>query len=407
MVQPIDHPTPPRAAWLPATLAVAAVLGGSAVVTHRIGGLRERIEQAEFTRARHTQDLRTELAGVQAELAGIKRDLGSAFALIEGTEELARRLQSAEKDLGSIGAAIEAQASSLVELEQVQASFGPGLEKELRERDERLQRRWEALNELAESARQAALATSDRVAAIDRELSTPPDLHAMWRALVGPVVQLAGDASVGSGVLISSEDHPELDGYRTYLLTAWHVVRDIQGDPPELELPVPVQIYAEDGSVRSEQARLLRHDPKLDAALLEIVTPDALHNGARLAPRSRLGQVSIFEPIVAVGCPLGNDPIPTRGEVATCHHEVDGEVYWMINAPTYIGNSGGGIFDSKTHELLGIFSKIYTHGSIRPTIVPHMGLVTPMAKIYDWLEQVGYAALVPASEPGKVAAAAQ
>jgi hypothetical protein len=137
------------------------------------------------------------------------------------------------------------------------------------------------------------------------------------------------------------------------------------------------------------------HDPKLDAALLEITTPSALRFGAILATRTHLEETVIFDKVVAVGCPLGNDPIPTRGEIATCKHEVDGEGYWMINAPTYIGNSGGGIFDSETHELMGIFSKIYTHGSLRPTIVPHMGLVTPMNKVYDWLATVGYSQLIP------------
>jgi hypothetical protein len=216
----------------------------------------------------------------------------------------------------------------------------------------------------------------------------------MWRELVGPVVQLAGESSVGSGVLLRSEARPE-GGYRTPILTAWHVVRDIQGDPPELALPVPVQIYREDGTTRREQAKLLAHDPKLDAALLELVTSDELEFGAQLAPRSRLTQARIFDTVVAVGCPLGNDPIPTRGEIATCNHEVDGEHYWMINAPTYIGNSGGGIFDAESHELLGLFSKIYTHGSLRPTIVPHMGLVTPLDRVYDWLARVGHGDVVP------------
>jgi hypothetical protein len=216
----------------------------------------------------------------------------------------------------------------------------------------------------------------------------------MWRELVGPVVQLSGESSVGSGVLLPSKAREE-GGYRTFVLTAWHVVRDIQGDPPALDLPVPVQIYREEGTTRQEKARLLQHDAKLDSAILELVTDDPLEYGARLAPRSRLNDTRIFDQVVAVGCPLGNDPIPTRGEIATCAHEVDGERYWMINAPTYIGNSGGGIFDSRTHELMGIFSKIYTHGSLRPTIVPHMGLVTPMNKVYDWLTQVGYGELVP------------
>jgi hypothetical protein len=100
--------------------------------------------------------------------------------------------------------------------------------------------------------------------------------------------------------------------------------------------------------------------------------------------------VRVFDQVYAVGCPLGNDPIPTAGEVAATSHFVDGGTYWMISAPTYIGNSGGGIFDAESHELLGIFSKIYTHGSVRATIVPHMGLVTPLEKIYDWFETTEY-----------------
>ena len=59
----------------------------------------------------------------------------------------------------------------------------------------------------------------------------------------------------------------------------------------------------------------------------------------------------------------------------------------MISAPTYIGNSGGGIFGADDRCLLGLFSKIYTHGALRPVIVPHMGLVTPLVEVYDWLEE--------------------
>jgi S1-C subfamily serine protease len=402
-VQPIA-PTP--RVWLPVGLSVLVLASGAAVVTQRLGSLRERIEEAEDARVRQAADVHSRLVEVQSELTGIRQELGTAFDELAGTAELSQRLESAEKDLGSIGAAIEAHSSSLLELEETQASFVPGIEQQLIERDERLQKRYEALSEIAESARRAASDTQERLTQIDQSLSATPDLHAMWRELVGPVVQLAGDASVGSGVLIPSEPLPQ-GGFRTRILTAWHVVRDIQGDPPDLELAVPVQIYHEDGTTRHEKAKLLAHDPKVDVALLEIVTESPLEFGARLAPRSRLAEASTFDQVVAVGCPLGNDPIPTRGEIATCQHEVDGERYWMINAPTYIGNSGGGIFDSKNHELLGIFSKIYTHGSLRPTIVPHMGLVTPMAKVYDWLAQVGYGEIVPAEHGAEALPSAQ
>jgi trypsin-like peptidase len=404
---PTSSPRSPSASriWIPVGLAAAVLLSGAAVVTRHLSGLQARLDEAELGRARQAADLRSNLDGVRSELGSMKSELGTAFQELETAHDLSRRLASAEEHLGSIGAAVEAQASTLEELEETQASFAPGIEKELEERDARLQKRYESLTQLAEDARRAASASEQRITELDRTLSAPPDLETMWRDLVGPVVQLAGETSVGSGVLLRSEALPE-GGFRTRVLTAWHVVRDIQGDPPDLTMPVPVQIYREDGGTRHEQAKLLAHDPKLDAALLEVVTPDALQFGAVLAPRSRLESTRIFDPVVAVGCPLGNDPIPTRGEVATCQHEVDGERYWMINAPTYIGNSGGGIFDAHTHQLMGIFSKIYTHGSLRPTIVPHMGLVTPLTRVYDWLATVGYGDLVPSEARAATAASA-
>jgi len=389
-----SSPTSRTGAWLPVTLATGLVLSAAAVVSNRIGGLKERLELAESARLRLSQDLRTDLDSVEGELTALRDELASTHRAVEGTNALSTRLAEAERNLGAIGAAIEAHDSSLTELEATQASFEPGLEKELAERDARLAQRYETLQELLTHTQHDLDASQQRLEALDREFAREPDLRGMWRELVGPVVQLAGENSVGSGVLLRSEARTE-GGFRTPLLTAWHVVRDIQGDPPVLTLPVPVQIYREDGTTRHAEAKLIAHDPKLDAALLELVTEDALEFGARLAPRSRLESARIFDGVVAVGCPLGNDPIPTRGEIATCQHEVDGERYWMINAPTYIGNSGGGIFAADTHELMGIFSKIYTHGSLRPTIVPHMGLVTPLTRVYDWLEREGYAAMIP------------
>ena len=73
----------------------------------------------------------------------------------------------------------------------------------------------------------------------------------------------------------------------------------------------------------------------------------------------------------------------------------------MISAPTYIGNSGGGIYSSASHELLGVFTKIYTHGAIRPTVIPHMGLVTPLSAFYDWIDAGEVARVV--EEDGAVA----
>ena len=213
-----------------------------------------------------------------------------------------------------------------------------------------------------------------------------------WHNLLGPAVQLSGAGTIGSAVLLPGE--PATNGWRTRALTAWHVVRDIRLGLGEDAL-IPITIYSEDGSVHEEEARLLCRDAEMDVALLELTSTTARLPGVRLASREALDAVKVFEPIYAVGCPLGNDPIPTHGQLSDSHHEVDGINHWMINAPTYIGNSGGGIFHAETDELIGIFSKIYTHGTLRPTVIPHMGLAVPLSEIYDWLEREGYATLTP------------
>jgi hypothetical protein len=221
-----------------------------------------------------------------------------------------------------------------------------------------------------------------------------PDTEQLWNELVGPVVQLIGDTTVGSGVLLQSRP-ADNGGWTTNVLTAWHVVRDIFGAPDRFNTPIPIKVYAPDGSWKSLNARLLMRDVPLDLALLESDTKEHMPFGAQLATRAQLSAMHTFDGVYAVGCPLGNDPIPTTGELASTHHEVDGSKYWMISAPTYIGNSGGGIYCAKSHALIGIFSKIYTHGSTRSTIVPHMGLATPLATVYDWLESSEYAYLEP------------
>jgi hypothetical protein len=250
---------------------------------------------------------------------------------------------------------------------------------------------WKRVDEAARVARELAESTQKGLGQVERDIAR--DETRMWAELIAPSVQILGQESVGSGILLQSEPVPDTGEYRTYTLTAWHVIRDLQTRPDDLSFTVPVTMYGEDHRVSPETATVLKFDAELDVALLLLNTTRPIERGAKLAPRSRLERVRIFDRIYAVGCPLGNEPIPTFGEIADTRHVVDGSTYWMISAPTYIGNSGGGIFDASTHELLGIFSKIYTHGTLRPTVIPHMGLVTSLGTIYDWLDRVGYSKL--------------
>jgi hypothetical protein len=53
------------------------------------------------------------------------------------------------------------------------------------------------------------------------------------------------------------------------------------------------------------------------------------------------------------------------------------------------------VFLEETQELIGVFAKIYTHGSFRPQVVTHMGLAVPLSVIHRWLEDEGYSYLLP------------
>lgn len=381
---------------------VATSVTTATFLVHHVTNLQEHFAHIESARLEEELELREDLFELKHVMGILSGRLETSTAELANATELNERLGRTEQTLGSIGERIAAQAGDLERMEAAYEGFAPELERELSRRDEeideRIEDRWQSLSTLVASVKEAATANMTEMERLEQNLQKQRDLDAMWNDLVGPVVQLAGELSVGSGVLLPSERDEAAGTFRTHLITAWHVVRDIQGDLDHTDLPVPVFIYAKDGDVRREEASLLAFDPNIDVALLAIETPRALEHGARLAPPSRLAQVRIFDPVYAVGCPLGNDPIPTHGEIATVAHRVDDETYWMINAPTYIGNSGGGIFDSEHHELLGIFSKIYTHGSLRPTIIPHMGLVTPLTVVYDWLRREGFASVIPSDE---------
>ena len=214
------------------------------------------------------------------------------------------------------------------------------------------------------------------------------DRDELTRRMLRPTVQLNGDDTVGSGTIVFSGPNPKQDGaVETYVLTSFHVVRNILSDTPSaLHDGFEVTIYLPSGEllVRGD---MVAHNPDIDAALVKLDTGRVLPFVANVLPRAETGQVQVWDPVCAVGCPLGNDPVPSKGEVSSLRNELNGANYWMVNAPTYFGNSGGGIYRADTHQLIGVFSKIYTHGQSRPVVVPHLGLCTPVALIYAWLAE--------------------
>lgn len=220
------------------------------------------------------------------------------------------------------------------------------------------------------------------------------DSGTLSKELLDPAVQLSGDDTVGSGTIVYSGRNPATKKTETYVITSYHVIRNIFADTPRAKQEgIEVTIYGENNGKdrRSVKADMKAFDTRIDAAILQLRTEEKLDAIARVISREDAERIKVWDPVYAVGCPLGNDPIPTKGEVSSLRNELNGANYWMINAPTYFGNSGGGVFAADTRELCGVFSKIYTHGRGNAVVIPHMGLFTPMPLIYEWLEKADMA----------------
>lgn len=369
-------------------LGAVALVAGSMGVTRvaTMEGDLQRLEEFSRLNPQRTTLLEGELHALQAKL-GRAVDEVAEMRDSDGHQDklIGRRIASLEAALQRATERLRTQSNALFALEQ-----GPGdVQQRLTSFEADLQLRAKATEAMLAATQDQFERLNDLVG--DDTSAADEDVIGRWRDIVAPTVQLSGETTVGSGVLLTSRHLGKGAGYETLLVTSWHVVRDILADAGSDEAPVPVAVFDMQGNVRSMTASLLCREVKMDAALLRLNSRKRLDHGATLATRQELDSRRVFHDLYAVGCPLGNDPIPTRGEIADLTHVVDGTSYWMISAPTYIGNSGGGIYDAGSGRLMGLFSKIYTHGSVRPTVVPHMGLVTPLGPFYDWLEETGNA----------------
>ncbi|MBK9387243.1 MAG: trypsin-like peptidase domain-containing protein [Planctomycetes bacterium] len=222
------------------------------------------------------------------------------------------------------------------------------------------------------------------------------DRDAMERTMMRPIVRLSGSNTVGSGIVIAVRRSSEKDRWNNFVLTSYHVVRDILLDARgDRRAEIKLGFYGTEGP-QEATGDLLAYEETLDLALLVVSREEPWPHVATFASAEEERVTDRFTSVYAVGCPLGNDPIPTHGEILSRDHRLEGQSFWMISAPSYFGNSGGGVFAAESRNLIGIFSKIYTHGRSFPTVVPHMGLLTPASVVREWMKSAGHGDLIGA-----------
>lgn len=354
--------------------------------------------------AMRVQTLRLELR----EMREILRDREQAFSAVHTAQEALAEdyaaLQAAHASLVDEAAGLRDRTAELDrERDAVQLLLGKieELELELVEEREQLESRIAAESERLQldlaGVRAAQQDFEARAAAAP--VPATSTVAALREQVLGPVFQLSGGEAVGSAVLVGKIDDEDDPHYLA--LSCYHVVRDILEGRDDFDDYREVSFRAVftglDASERAYPVRMIEWDIASDLALLKVETSADLGPVARIAPLDRTEEIGVFREIYTVGCPLGTAAQATRGMITRETWEVAGEPYWMVSSPAYFGNSGGGVFHAETLELVGIFAKIYTHGSYRPQVITHMGLAVPLNRLHSWLTEVGHAELLPKS----------
>ena len=202
-------------------------------------------------------------------------------------------------------------------------------------------------------------------------------------------VRINAKSEVGSGVIVYNDRPENKDQIETYIVTAFHVVRENIASANTGETPTEVELYKNGSAEQSVFARVVAVAPEQDLALLK-VTSEIITPCAKVASDKALAATPLFSKVVAVGCPLGYEPIPTFGQVTSKNKIFDSQKFWMINAPTIFGNSGGGVFDMDSGQLTGILIRIAAYKNVIDVAVPHLGIVTPMSDVREWLKTTPY-----------------
>jgi putative serine protease PepD len=176
----------------------------------------------------------------------------------------------------------------------------------------------------------------------------PESVAGIADAALPSVVAIATDTGTGSGFIVSD------DGY---VVTNNHVIADAAASGGD------VVVTLHDG--REEPAVIVGRSPAYDLAVLDLDL-----TGLPALPLGSSSDVTVGDPVVAVGSPLGLDGTVTSGIVSAVNRPVtaggQGEASYMnavqTDAAINPGNSGGPLLDA-AGRAIGVNSSIATLGA--------------------------------------------
>lgn len=232
------------------------------------------------------------------------------------------------------------------------------------------------------------------------------DIKERHEKLLYPVVRIFSKQSAGSGTIIYSKpDLKKPEEYQTFVLTNHHVVdsliqhkeewdsllkRKIEKEFHELA-KIEIFSYIKQSTVDSSNrynAEILAYDAQHDLAILKLDSPKCQEFVAPLVPRDKIDSLRLFTPVAVSGCSMAHEPFVSFGELTYMKELIDQKRYWMYNAGSYFGNSGGALFLAETGEFIGVPSRLTgIQLGFGMDMVTFMGFAAHAERIYQFLEE--------------------
>ena len=185
---------------------------------------------------------------------------------------------------------------------------------------------------------------------------------------------IGGSQSIGSGVLY------EKDG-NVFVLTAAHVIGEGKG------LYIVEQVDIDDETqIQTWTADVVAYETDSDWAILRLVGDTRCIFGGTTFMHS---SPQVGDEVYAVGSPLGEENTISEGIVANANRTVNWNLdkHFVVTCAGTHGSSGGGVFDVKTGNCIGIVVRMNPHAKLL--------YIVKIKTILDDLQKIGQLSLFP------------
>jgi len=219
-----------------------------------------------------------------------------------------------------------------------------------------------------------------------------------------PVTRVRAEKAGGSGVLVYSQPDPKNDGeYINIALTCEHVISDCVKIKEEWDAVIKkdvkkdfmeecsIEVFDYNGSkissANSTQATVIAYDKNHDLSAVKLHNTKSMPYVAKIIPKDTIEELRLFDPVWVSGCSLLHDPFASNGSLTYLREIIEQKEYMMYNAPSIFGNSGGGVFNGNTGDLLGLASRISTiQLGFGIDVMTWMGFCTHPERIHQFIE---------------------